>query len=131
MSAVLVTLATLLFHEPLQRFFRSEQAMLTVQLSVFAVFAYTIVLRVVTGRMIARRRAVPRWLAVVSTVLESTIPTLILWLLGMTMQPAIVLFTPPSLRYFLFIIVAALRLRRRARPAIALDPLTKFPVRVV
>ncbi len=112
-STVFVILAPLLFHEPLQRFFRSEQAMRTVQLLVFAVFTYTIVLRVVTGRMIARGRGVPRWLAVVSTVIESMIPTLILWLLGMTMQPAIVLFTPPSLIYFLFIIVAALRLDAR------------------
>ncbi len=84
-----------------------------VQLTVTGVFVYSVVLRLVVGRMVVRRQGVPRWLAVLSTIVEGLIPTLVLWLAGQVMQPAVVLFTPPSLLYFVFIIVAALRLDAR------------------
>jgi adenylate cyclase len=112
-SCVIATLAPLLFHDYLLDFFRSEQALATVRLALYPVFAYTLVLRLAIGRLITRRQSVPRWLAALSTIVESAIPTLILWLAGTVLDPALVLFTPPALIYFLFIIVAALRLDAR------------------
>lgn len=112
-SCVIVTVVPLLFHDHLLHFFRSEQALSTVRLALYPVFAYTLALRLAVGHMITRRRSVPRWLAALSTVVESAIPTLILWLAGTVLDPALVLFTPPALIYFLFIIVAALRLDAR------------------
>lgn len=112
-SCLVATVAPLLFHDQLLHFFRSEEALASVRLAVYPVFLYTLVLRLVVGRMVTRRQSVPRWLAALSTVVESTIPTLILWLAGAALDPALVLFTPPALIYFLFIIVAALRLDAR------------------
>lgn len=109
-SALAVVAAPLWLHDELQGFFRSEQAMRTIQAAVLGVFAYTVILRLAVGHAIARGGALPRWLQVLSTILEAAIPTLVLWLAGMVIDPALMLFTPPSLLYFFFIIVSSLRL---------------------
>jgi len=109
-SALAVVAAPIWLHAELQGFFRSEQAMRTIQAAVLGVFAYTVILRLAVGRAIARGRVLSRWLQVLSTIFEATIPTLVLWLAGMVIEPALMLFTPPSLLYFFFIIVSALRL---------------------
>lgn len=112
-SSAALVLVPLWFHEELQRFFRSELAMRTVQLTVVGTFAYTLALRLLVRHALARGRTLPLSLQVVGTIVEAAIPTLALWLVGLVIQPAVMLFTPPSLVYFLFIIVSALRLDAR------------------
>lgn len=112
-GAVVAVVGPLWFGAELHQFFRSDVAMQTIQGSMLGVFAYTLLLRLLIGRAIARGRALPRALQVVSTIVEGAIPTLVLWLLGMVIEPAVVLFTPPGMIYFLFIIVSALRLDAR------------------
>ncbi len=72
--------------------------------------AYELLSRVVTGRFFKKDREIPFIARYVNAFVEASLPTLAIILAARLLDPATALSSPPFLFYFLFIVLATLRL---------------------
>jgi hypothetical protein len=72
---------------------------------------YSLLLRrVITRRMQAGGQPPPPFLRSIGVLVETSIPTITMLLVGMLIDPTIALFGPPAWFYFVFITLSTLRL---------------------
>jgi adenylate cyclase len=111
-SSVGIVFATLFF------FFRSEYARVFGGRTPFGlivgfltiIILYEVLVRFMIGRFIVTHRKIPEPLRYANAFLETSTPTLLMIILSTAMNPVYTLVGPPSLAYFIFIILSALRL---------------------
>lgn len=90
--------------------FRGRLPVLTLCLIMGAALAYELLARAVFGYFIRTRRQPPAIARYANALIETSFPTGVLVIAAHIFDPALALLAPPSLLYFLFILLATLRL---------------------
>lgn len=99
-----------LFREPLKQIFGNIETFLVAFLMLLSTITYTLLLRAVFGWYLRTNRKVLPVQLYMNALVETSIPTLIMLVLMFYIPPEIALQSPPSYAYFLFILLATLRL---------------------
>ncbi|MFN8523461.1 MAG: adenylate/guanylate cyclase domain-containing protein [Chloroflexota bacterium] len=75
--------------------------------------AYELIVRARFSYLLRQRRSVPEPLRYLNAFVEASSPTLVIWSVAGPVDPGAVVFLPPALLYFVFIILSTLRLSFR------------------
>lgn len=108
--SVVFPLFAVIFREEYLRNFRST-GMIGIAVGVCgALVVYELLLRYVLGRQLGRGRMLPGALRFLSAFIETSVPTILMLLIGQYTNPVVVLQGPPALLYGVFIVLSTLRL---------------------
>jgi adenylate cyclase len=107
---VVFPLFTVLFREQYLRNFRSEASVVYILGITGVLVAYELAVRAFLGRRIAQGRLPPQSLRYATTFVETSVPTLLMLLMGRYADPVFVLQGAAVLLYGVFIVLSTLRL---------------------
>ncbi|MFC1851417.1 adenylate/guanylate cyclase domain-containing protein [candidate division CSSED10-310 bacterium] len=107
---ILFVILILVFPEQLHRFHRNISIKYWIMFFYFLITGYELWIRYIMGIFIEKKRHFPNALRYMNALVETSYPTILMLILACYITPSDVLLLPPPFLYYLFIILAALRL---------------------